>query len=254
MHDYKTVFWNKRQHAYCVIIPVYDEGDRVIKLLQRMSDIQLSDHAEIIIVDGGSVDGSTEVHRLKDLQVSGLLETLGTNGLSAQLRCAYDFALKQGYEGIVTIDGNDKDRPEPIIDFISHLANGYDFIQASRFINGGEEANTPVLRAFAIKFVHAPLLSLASGFRWTDTTQGFRGYSRQLLLDNKVAIFRDIFNTYELLAYLSYRAPKLGYKCKELPTSRLYPNGQVPTKITSFWGNLSVFRILILACFGYYNP
>eukprot|EP01036_Dinobryon_divergens_P000413 gene413-515_t len=103
--------------------------------------------------------------------------------------------------------------------------------------------NTPLLRDFAIRFIHAPMLSLFSGFKWTDTTQGFRAYSRKMLLDPQIAPFREVFQAYELLAYLSYRAPKLGYRCVELPTIRRYPKGEVPTKISSFKGNLSVLLL-----------
>ena len=173
--------------------------------------------------------------------------------MSAQLRCAYAFALDQGYEGIVTIDGNNKDDPEAIPRFIDALKQGVDFVQASRFIVGGVAENTPKLRDFAIRFIHAPMLSLFSGFHWTDTTQGFRAYSRKMLLDDRIAMFRDVFMTYELLAYLSYRAPKLGYRCVELPTIRRYPKGEVPTKISTFKGNLSVLAVLLRTCVGNYN-
>ncbi|MNN84177.1 hypothetical protein D3C81_2013070 [compost metagenome] len=98
------------------------------------------------------------------------------------------------------------------------------------------------------------MLSLCSGFKWTDTTQGFRAYSRRMMLDPEIAIFRDVFMKYELLAYLSYRAPKLGYKCVELPTIRRYPKDEVPTKISGFKGNLEVLKTLFEACRGSYNP
>ncbi len=75
-----------------------------------------------------------------------------------------------------------------------------------------------------------------------------------MLLDPQIAPFRDVFQTYELLAYLSYRVPKLGFCCTELPTSRRYPKGEVPTKISSFRGNLSELLVLFKACFGAYNP
>jgi dolichol-phosphate mannosyltransferase len=178
----------------------------------------------------------------------------GQGKLSAQLRCAYSFALDQGYEGIITIDGNDKDDPEAIPRFIDSLKQGVDFVQASRFISGGVAENTPKSRDFAIRFIHAPMLSLFSGFHWTDTTQGFRAYSRKMMLDTKIALFRDVFMTYEMLAYLTYRAPRLGYRCIELPAIRRYPKGEVPTKISSIKGNLSVFTVLLRACFGLYNP
>ncbi len=251
---FKTNLWLDRQHPYCVVIPVINEGGRIKNLLSRMAEIKINEIADIIIVDGGSTDDSLELQFLQKNAVRGLIVKTGPGKLSAQLRCAYAFTLQQGYEGIVTIDGNDKDDPEAITRFIEALKQGVDFVQASRFLSGGIAENTPKLRDFAIRFIHAPMLSLFSGFKWTDTTQGFRAYSRKMLLDDQIAPFRDVFMTYELLAYLSYRAPKLGYRCVELPTTRRYPEGEVPTKISSFKGNLSVLAVLIRACFGQYNP
>lgn len=251
---FETLLWRGPQHPWCVVIPVINEGERIKSLLSRMSSLKIDSFADIIIVDGGTTDGSLALDSLQENGVSGLLLKTGPGKLSAQLRCAYSFALDQGYEGIVTIDGNDKDDPEAISRFIDALKQGVDFVQASRFVSGGVAENTPKSRDFAIRFIHAPMLSLFSGFKWTDTTQGFRAYSRKMLLDPQVAPFRDVFMTYELLAYLSYRAPKLAYRCIELPTIRRYPKGEVPTKISSFKGNLSVFEVLLRACFGNYNP
>lgn len=251
---FETLLWLGRQHPWCVVIPVINEGERIKSLLARMSALEIDSFADIIIVDGGSTDGSLAPELLQKNGVCGLLLKTGPGKLSAQLRCAYSFALDQGYEGIVTIDGNDKDDPEAIHRFIDALKQGVDFVQASRFISGGVAENTPKSRDFAIRFIHAPMLSLFSGFPWTDTTQGFRAYGRTMLLDPKIAPFRDVFMIYELLAYLSYRVPKLGYRCLELPTVRQYPKGEVPTKISSFKGNLSVLQVLFQACFGTYNP
>ena len=249
----ETPLWQAKQHPFCVVIPVINEGDRIKSLLKRMEAVQTSSIADIIIVDGGSTDSSLEIEELKQVGVRGLVVKKGPGKLTAQLRCAYAFALDQGYEGIVTIDGNDKDDPEAIPRFIEALENGIDFVQASRFLPGGVAVNTPKSRDFAIRYIHSPCLSLASGFHWTDTTQGFRAYSRRMLLDTKLAIFRDVFSTYELLAYLSYRAPKLGYQCTELPTVRRYPIGEIPTKISGIKGNIVVLNTLFRACAGKYN-
>lgn len=252
--EFTTALWLGRRHPWCVVIPLINEGPRIASQLAKMAALRIEDMTDIVIVDGGSTDGSLGLESLQQFGVRGLLVKTGPGKLSAQLRCAYAFALDQGYEGIVTIDGNDKDDPEAIPRFIEALGGGVDFVQASRFVTGGLAENTPASRDLAIRFVHAPMLSLFSGFSWTDTTQGFRAYSRKMLLDPRVAPFRDIFATYELLAYLSYRAPKLGYRCIELPTIRRYPKGEVPTKITSFRGNLSLVQVLVLACLGAYNP
>lgn len=251
--SFDTPLWLGRRHDNCVVIPVINEGERIARLLARMAALRISDSADIIIVDGGSRDGSLALPLLGQYGVRALLVKTGAGKLSAQLRCAYAFALAAGYSGIVTIDGNDKDDPEAIPRFIAALENGVDFVQASRFIAGGVAENTPRSRDLAIRCIHAPLLSLASGFRWTDTTQGFRAYSRKMLLDARIAPFRDAFVSYELLAYLSARAPRLGFRCQELPTIRRYPKGEVPTKISAFKGNLSVMLILLHACLGKYN-
>lgn len=252
--DFEIALWQGRRHPWCVVVPVINEGDRIGRLLARMAALGIPRLADVVIVDGGSTDGSLPLAGLREREVAGLLVKTGPGRLSAQLRCAYAFALDQGYDGIVTIDGNDKDDPQAIPRFLEALRQGVDFVQASRFLPGGGAENTPRSRYLAIRWIHAPLLSLFSGFPWTDTTQGFRAYSRKMLLDPKVAAFRDVFATYELLAYLSYRVPRLGYRCIELPTVRRYPPGEVPTKISSIRGNLSVFQVLVRACLGTYDP
>jgi dolichol-phosphate mannosyltransferase len=246
--------WLGRRRAHCVVVPVINEGARIRRLLERMAAADVPAIADILLVDGGSTDGSLALPTLHAANARGLLVKTGPGRLGAQLRCAYAFALQQGYEGIVTIDGNDKDDPEAIPRFIAALEDGVDFVQASRYIAGGVAEYTPVSRDVAIRFVHAPLLSWSSGFRWTDTTQGFRAYSRRLLLDPRVAPFRAVFAGYELLAYLSYRAPRLGFRCLELPSARRYPSGEVPTKISSVRGNWQVLHVLLKACRGGYDP
>lgn len=251
---YERALWLGRSHSFCVVVPVINEGERIGSLLRKMQAAGIPGLADILIADGGSTDGSLDPDLLRETQVRGVLVKQDRGRLSAQLRCAYSFALDAGYAGIVTIDGNDKDDPAPIADFIEALRSGVDFVQASRFVSGGISVNTPKTRDLAIRLVHAPVLSAAARFRWTDTTQGFRAYSRRVLEDPRVAPFRDVFQSYELLAYLSYRVPRLGYRCVELPTSRVYPEGDVPTKISGLSGNLELLRVLFAAASGRYNP
>jgi len=252
--DFRIDFWLGRTSRTCVVIPVINEGARISAFLSRLQQLAISKSADVLIVDGGSSDGSLAHEDLIGAGVRGLLTKTGPGRLSAQLRVAYAFALAEGHVNIITIDGNNKDDPSPIPDFIAGLDQGFDFVQASRFLAGGQHSNTPLSRLLAIRLLHAPVLSLASGFTWTDTTQGFRAYSARALIDERVAPFRDLFQDYELLAYLSYRLPKLGFRCTELPSVRDYPPGEVPTKISGFRGNLKLIRTLLKTCLGAYDP
>ena len=161
----------------------------------------------------------------------------GAGRQSAQLRIGFAYAMRQGYDGIVQVDGNDKDGIEAIPRFIEALEAGADYVQGNRFGSGGEQVNTPLVRLLAIRAIHAPLVSLAAGKRLHDTTNGFRGYSRRYLLHPDVQPFRDVFQTYELNWYLSARATQLGLVVTELPVSRRYPAGAVPTKISRVGGS-----------------
>ena len=241
-----------KQHKYCVCIFVINEGEKFHKQLNNMKS--LSDEIDIVVADGGSNDGSMEHEKLKSFNVNTLLVKKSAGKLGTQMRMAYAWALKRGYEGVVVIDGNGKDSFENIPDFINQLDQGYDHIQGSRFIPGGHHENTPLSRLIGLKVLHVPLMRLASGFKYTDTTNGFRAYSAKLLSDPKISIFREIFDGYELHYYLAVKAARFGFRCIEIPVSRIYPaTGKTPTKISPIRGNLQVIERLINVVVGKYD-
>lgn len=242
-----------RQSRYAVCLFVLNEGERFLAQLQRMR--LFSDDFDLLVADGGSTDGSMAAERLERLGVHTLLVKTGPGRLSAQMRMGLAHALTCGYEGVIVMDGNNKDDPEAIPRFATALDDGFEFVQGSRFLPGGRAVNTPLTRYLGIKLVHAPLISLAAGLRYTDTTNGFRAYSRRFLLDPRVQPFREVFANYELHYYLSIRAARLGYRIKEVPVTRSYPaRGAVPSKIHGFRGNWNVFKTLLAACAGRWDP
>jgi dolichol-phosphate mannosyltransferase len=236
-------FCQPKRTRHALLIPVLNEGDRIRRQVQALQ--KYSAQIDIFIVDGGSSDGALESAFLKDHGVCGLLTLREPGGLSSQLRIGLANLLDRGYEGIVLVDGNGKDGLDAISRFIESLSAGYDHVQGSRFVPGGRAIHNPWKRLAGIRYVHAPLISLAAGFRYTDTTNGFRAYSRALLLDPRVQPFRDCFSRYELHYYLAIRAARLGLRVTEIPVERTYPaSGKVPTKI----------RGLLAACAGFFNP
>lgn len=239
---------------YAICIPVINEGRRLHKLLERAQKHGIGEQADIIICDGGSTDGSTRDDVLITLGVNTLLTKTGPGKLGAQLRMGFWWALKNNYRGIITIDGNNKDSIESAGLFIKKLDEGYDFIQGSRYISGGKAIHTPRLRSLAVKYIHAPLISRAAKFNYTDTTNGFRGYSAGYLLHPEVKPFREVFQSYELLAYLSVKANRLGLKVCEIPVIRAYPAvGKTPTKISPLRGNFELLKILFKTVRGDYD-
>jgi dolichol-phosphate mannosyltransferase len=250
---YETYPFAERRNDYCVAVFVLNEKGRLEKQLERMKPFV--DRVDIVIADGGSSDGSTAADNLKAFGVNSLLVKTGPGKLGAQMRMAFAWALDRGYRGVVVVDGNDKDGVEAVPAFAEKLEEGYDHVQGSRFIPGGRHENTPLSRLLGLKLLHAPLMRLASGFHYTDTTNGFRAYSQRFLSDERVAVFRDVFVGYELHYYLAIRAARLGFRCIEIPVSRVYPaEGKIPTKISPIRGNLKVLSVLAKTILGKYNP
>ncbi|MEX0833806.1 MAG: glycosyltransferase family 2 protein [Actinomycetota bacterium] len=243
-----------RSADFCIGIPVINEGNRLREQLTEMRSLDLG--ADVIIADGGSTDGSVDPDFLRRARVRTLLVKTGPGFLSAQLRMFFAYAIRQGYRGIMTIDGNGKDGVEGLVTVRRGLEDGYDFVQGSRFVQGGTEENTPFDRKVGLRLIHAPIISRVAGFRYTDTTNGLRGWSRRVLVDPRVAPLRDVFQTYDLHYYLSARIPRLGYRVTEVPVRRSYPvgGGSTPSKISGLRGRIHILRLLARILLHRYDP
>lgn len=250
---HETSIYSEKARKYALVIPVINEGERIRGQLSRIKDAQLG--VDVIVADGGSTDGSLDADFVKPIGVRAVLTKTGPGKLSAQLRMAYAWCLQEGYDGIITIDGNGKDGVEAVADFIAKLDAGCDYVQGSRYLPGGEAENTPLERTIANRLIHAPLLSIAGRHWFTDTTNGFRAYSARYLTHPDVQPFRSEFEVYNLLFYLSVRAGQLGLKVDHVPVVRRYPDsGKVPTKIGGFSSKLALLGETVQAATGGYTP
>ena len=253
--DYTCTAFAPRRSEYCLLIPVINEGSRILTELGRAQKAGIDKVVDIILCDGGSTDGSMKPGALELYGVNTLLIKTGAGKQGAQLRMGLHFALARNYKGILTIDGNNKDSIEDVPRFIAKLQEGYDLVQGSRFVPGGHAINTPKSRYLAVRLIHAPVISAAARHWFTDTTNAYRAYSREYLTHPGVRPLRDVFMGYELLAYLSIRATQLGLKACEVPVTRAYPaSGKTPTKISGVKGNSDLLKVLFAAARGKYNP
>lgn len=250
---HKAALYSPRRHANALVIPVINEGERIRGQLLRIQAAGLP--VDVIVADGGSSDGSLDPDFVTAAGVRAVLTKTGPGKLSAQLRMAYAWCLRQGYAGIVTIDGNGKDGVEAVAAMVAKLEEGCDYVQGSRYLPGGAAENTPLERTIANRLIHAPLLSIAGRHWFTDTTNGFRAYSAAYLTHPDVRPFRAEFSVYNLLFYLTVRAGQLGLTVAHVPVVRRYPeDGKVPTKIGGFASKLALLKEAMIAATGGFTP
>ena len=163
-----------------VIIPVYNEENRIKTVLERFKEVEVD---KVLVVDDGSTDTTPQV--LKGFKVE-IINHPSKQGVGSCIRDGIDHARKNGFELVVVMAGNGKDDPREIPALLKPIMEeNYDYIQGSRYLEGGQAGNLPFARAVGIK-AFTFLWSLLLGRNLTDVTNGFRAYKVSLFDDPKI--------------------------------------------------------------------
>lgn len=224
----------------------FNEELKIGKVLERFPPGIVDD---IVVIDDASTDGTP-----------GVIAGFGVNtfrhevrqGAGAAIRSAIRHARQNGFEILVIMAGNDKDRPAEIPRLVKPIVEeGYDFVQGSRYLPGGDFGNMPLYRQLATRFVHPILFSIVARRRVTDSTNGFRAIRLSMLDDPAIDIDQDWLDKYELEPYLMFKAIRLGYRFKEVPVTKIYPPKELGyTKMKPFSGWWSILRPLFFLGLG----
>ncbi|MBF0122285.1 MAG: glycosyltransferase family 2 protein [Candidatus Omnitrophica bacterium] len=233
-------------NKYLLGISVYNEGEKLRTVIARFNDYATYD---VLIIDDGSTDGS-----LADLPKNEhlfIVRNAGNCGAGYSVRRALYYGKEQHYDAVILVAGNNKDRPQDVYRLIKAFEEGYDLVQGSRYLPGGDWGNMPAYRVFATSKIHPWLFSFVSGFQITDSTNGFRAVRLSLLDDKRINLNQSWLDQYELEPYLFYKVIKLGYRVKEVPVVKVYPpKEQGYTKMKPITGWWSILRPLIYLPLG----
>lgn len=205
--------------------PVYNEGERILEVVKRFPRGLVE---EIVIVDDASTDGGGEKAR----QAGATVLTLSRrSGPGTAIRAGIDYGLKKSYDVFVIFATNGKDNPEEIPRLLAPLReNRADFVQGSRYLQGGSWSNMPFHRVWGIP-VFTFLFSLAVRRKITDATNGFRAFRRSFVEDPRINLWQEWLEGYPLETYLFLQAVRLGYRVIEVPMTKIYP----PSKTGYTW-------------------
>ena len=80
--EFRIDFWDGKTSDYCVVVPVINEGDRIRQFVRRLKENKIDAIADIIIIDGGSTDGSLNHEYLQSGGIRGLLTKTDSGKLS----------------------------------------------------------------------------------------------------------------------------------------------------------------------------
>ena len=230
-----------------VAMPVtFNEERKIGSVLDRFHK---ADVDQIVVIDDGSTDGTPETITSRG---AGILRHDVRQGVGAAIRTGLTWAREQKYDVAVIVAGNDKDRPQEIPRLLEPIINdGCHVVQGSRYLPGGSYGNMPAYRRVATQLVHPMLLSVLTRQRMTDTTNGFRAIRLDLLDDPRINLNQEWLDHYELEPYILYKAITLGYRVREVPVTKIYPDASLGyTKMKPFVGWWEMLSPLFLLATG----
>lgn len=213
-----------------LIAPAFNEGAKILEVVRRAQKTQVD---EIIVVDDGSTDSSMDAVAVAGATVLKLGACLG---VGAALRAGLKYACAQSYEIAVIIAGNNKDNPEEIGRLVLPIAKeGMKVVVGSRYLPGGAfGGEMPQYRKIATR-IHPLLVGFFCGKKITESTNGFRAISLDLLTAPWLNLEQNWLNGYELEVYLLMKCLLAKAPHCEVPCSKIYPpKKQGNTKMRPF--------------------
>ncbi len=205
-----------------LVVPIFNEEFHAQKLLDRIRPVIESGKVQkAIFTDDGSTDRTSEI--LRGCEFVEVVRHESRRGCGASIRSGYEVALKEGFDVVVVMAGNGKDDPGEIPKLLAPiLAQKADYVQGSRFLQGGLSGGLPIHRFLAMRALTC-CFQLFLFRRFTDCTNGFRAYRTSFLQDPRVG-WRQAWlgNDYEMEIYLHYQASALRFRMTEVPVSKIY--------------------------------
>ena len=153
-----------------IVVPALNEALNLSVVLPQLPAVH-----EVILVDGGSVDGTVMAARRALPGIVTVLQNRKGKGNAL----AAGFARVTG-DIVVMFDADGSADPAEIVRFVEALKAGADFAKGSRFTEGGGSADITPVRSLGNKFLNG-IFNLGFRTRYTDLCYGYNAFWADLI-------------------------------------------------------------------------
>ena len=195
---------------FLTALPVFNEA----KFVNSVLDEVLRYSSDVLVVNDGSTDGTTDLLRMRD--DVRVVDHGDNRGYGSALRSAFQFAAQSGYDVVVTIDCDGQHEPQRIPRFV-RACQSVDIVSGSRYLKQyAGDSPPPEDRRYINRLVTQELNERLS-LGLTDAFCGFKAY--------RVAALQQLQLTesgYAMPLELWVQAAACSLRIVELPVPLIY--------------------------------
>lgn len=209
-------------HTYSIIIPAYNESQRIIASLDKIIAYATEQNwgAEIIVVNDGSRDNTAELVReyAKAHPMVKLIENPGNRGKGYTVRNG----MMHAHGDILLFTDADLSSPiEESRKLFAAIDKGADVTFGSRWIQAELQTERQPLYRQIFGRIFNLLLRIILGLKYKDTQCGFKAFTRKAAHQ----IFtRQMIDRWGFDPEILFLAEKYGFKVSEVPVEWAHDN------------------------------
>lgn len=195
-----------------IAMPVFNERKYVDQVLDKVRRYGY----EILVVDDGSTDGTSQVlDRRRDIRV---IRHAQNAGYGRSLIDAFQFSAAEGYDWVITMDCDEQHEPERIPDFVRAIRqNRWDIISGSRYLRNLADNDLPPGDRRAINATITEILNDLFQLGLTDAFCGFKAHRVSAL--NRLELTES---GYAFPMQFWPQVARAGLRVREIPVRLIY--------------------------------
>lgn len=156
-----------------IVIPAYNESMNIERVVDHLT--HNFPQYDYVVVNDGSRDDTAAICRKRGYTLIDLPINLG---LSGAVQAGMRYAVKEGYDAVLQMDGDGQHRPEYIAVLQKTMEeSGAEIIIGSRFVT---EKKPHTMRMMGSNLISA-IIKISTGKRIMDPTSGMRLFGRDIV-------------------------------------------------------------------------
>jgi len=213
----------------CIIIPTYNEANKIESVIQNIN----KNKVDVLVVDDGSKDNTATLAKNAGANV---LKNEKNQGKGSALAKGFSYALKNGYDAVITMDGDGQHSPDDIKFFLESASNNP---EAHLFLGNRMHSakNMPLVRWITNIFM-SMVISCVAGQKVNDSQCGFRLIRKEALQNLRLKSAK-----YEIESEMLIKASRAGFKIVPVNIQSIYRGEK--SQINPFIDTLRFIRFIL---------